>query len=51
MKNEIMLTKPSINANKPEWVKYLSQFMPRKKANESGMESRNDGLYLTGDWL
>lgn len=41
MNNKKLLPRPSTSANKPEWVKYLSQFMPRKKANEIAIDVRN----------
>lgn len=41
MKNKTLLPKPSVNANKPEWARFLSQFMPRKKANEIAIDVRN----------
>lgn len=41
------LSKPSVHANKPEWVKYLSQFMPRKEADKIALDVRNK-LILKG---
>jgi len=45
--NKTKLLKPSAQANKPEWVKYLSQFMPRKEADKIALDVRNK-LILKG---